>query len=95
MIVTGSPVKRTEEDIGNKWNSENIYCGRGRLEWKERAREKDLNWSERWRCAGSEKKDRKLNAKTGCEARGLVRWRGTDVTAEGPDEGNPEKDGAP
>ena len=41
------------------------------------------------------KKDRKLNAKTGFEARGLVRWRGTDVTAEGPDEGNPEKDGAP
>ena len=56
---------------------------------------KDLNWSERWRFAGSGKNDQKLNAKTGCGARGLVRWRGTDVTAEGPDEGNPEKDGAP
>ena len=43
VILTGSPVKRTKEDIRSKWNSENIYCGRGRLEWKERAREKRFN----------------------------------------------------
>ena len=58
VILTGSPVKRTKEDIGSKWNSENIYL------WTWKARMERTGEGERFELVGTVEM-RRIGKRTG------------------------------